>query len=367
MTFTGLQMLRFVAAMLVAVMHITQALSVHLTGQGAGHYWESGSAGVDIFFVISGFVMGITTPPAAARVAQRARQAWHFLKRRLIRVLPLYWFYTLLKVALLAAVPAVATRFSLDLSHLAASLAFVPWTSPWGAVQPVLPVGWTLNFEMLFYAFFALAMLLGLPRLGLCLGAFVFLMVLAHFYSGSTALNFYASTIVLEFVAGVALARIHQRRPAIAPEAGLLGLCLGLVLMFGLPWSAEDDRFLSWGLAATLIVAGAIWMEPWTARFKARTGALVFLGDASYSIYLSHTFVVPATVQLAVHLGLEHAGAVGLLTALWVVLAGCLSYALLERPTTHSLQRWLMRPPLATAASSRPADAPGQRPTTHAP
>ena len=107
-----------------------------------------------------------------ATLAARARQAGQFLQRRLLRVLPLYWFYTLLKVALLAAVPAVAMRYSLDLSHLAASLAFVPWTSPWGEVQPVLPVGWTLNFEMLFYALFALAMLLGLPRMTLCLGVF---------------------------------------------------------------------------------------------------------------------------------------------------------------------------------------------------
>ncbi len=75
MTFTGVQVLRFSAAMLVAVMHITQAISVHLTGQGVDHYWAQGSAGVDIFFVISGFVMGLSTPPAAATLAARARQA----------------------------------------------------------------------------------------------------------------------------------------------------------------------------------------------------------------------------------------------------------------------------------------------------
>lgn len=69
-------------------MHITQAISVHLTGQSAGHYWAQGSAGVDIFFVISGFVMGLSTPPAAATLAARARQAGQFLLRRLLRVVP---------------------------------------------------------------------------------------------------------------------------------------------------------------------------------------------------------------------------------------------------------------------------------------
>jgi exopolysaccharide production protein ExoZ len=273
MILTGIQMLRLVAAMLVAVMHITQALSVHLTGQGHSHYWAAGSAGVDIFFVISGFVMGITTPAAAASWGERAQQAWHFLKRRLIRVLPLYWFYTLLKVTLLAAVPAVATRFSLDAAHLGASLLFVPWLSPWGEVQPVLPVGWTLNFEMLFYAVFALAMLLGAPRLGLCLAVFWLLMGLAQWGSTSTAVNFWGSSITLEFVAGVGLARLHALQKhwswqRIPPEAGLLATCLGLVLMFGLPWSADDSRFLSWGMAATLMVAGVLWMEPWLQQLR---------------------------------------------------------------------------------------------------
>jgi len=378
MILTGVQMLRLLAAMLVAVMHITQALSVHLTGQGHGHYWGQGSAGVDIFFVISGFVMGITTPAAAAGWAERAQQAWHFLKRRLIRVLPLYWLYTLLKVALLAAVPAVASHFSLDAAHLGASLAFVPWLSPWGEVQPVLLVGWTLNFEMLFYAVFALAMLLGAPRLGLCLAVFWLLMGLAQWGSASTAVNFWGSSITLEFVAGVGLARLHTlqcrwRWRPIPPEAGLLATCLGLVLMFGVPWSADDNRFLSWGLAATLLVAGAIWMEPWLQQlqavkaFKAPIAALVFLGDASFSIYLSYTFVVPAVVRAAVQLGLTSPTAVGLLAALCVVLAGGLSYALLERPMTRQLLRRLMGPrPLAPAQTINPHQT-ANRTAPHAP
>ena len=378
MTFTGLQMMRWLAAMLVAVMHITQALSVHLTGQGHNHYWGQGSAGVDIFFVISGFVMGITTPAAAASGAERAQQAWHFLKRRLIRVLPLYWMYTWLKVALLAAVPTMASHFSLDAAHLAASLAFVPWLSPWGEVQPVLPVGWTLNFEMLFYALFALAMLLGAPRLGLCLAVFWLLMGWAQWGSAATAVNFWGSSITLEFVAGVGLARLHTlqshwRWRPIPPEAGLLAACLGLVLMFGVPWSADDDRFLSWGLAATLLVAGAIWMEPWlqqlraTKAFQTPIAALVFLGDASVSIYLSHTFVAPGVVRAAVQLGLASPTAVGLLAALCVLLAGGLSYALLERPMTRQLLRGLMRPRLLAPAQPTHQDHPDHRTAPHAP
>jgi exopolysaccharide production protein ExoZ len=359
-------MLRFAAAMMVAVMHITQAISVHITGLGNAHYWGLGSAGVDIFFVISGFVMGMTTPPSAAHLAERARQAWHFFKRRLIRVVPLYWFYTLLKVVLLAALPALATRFALEPAHLGASLLFLPWTSPWGTVEPVLPVGWTLNFEMLFYAVFALALLLGLSRLALTLGVFLLLMAAAPLCASCTALQFFGRSIALEFVAGVALARLYQRGAPLAPEAGLLALSLGLVLLLAVPWSADDDRFLSWGLAALLIVAGAVWLEPWTARLQTRAASLVFLGNASYSIYLSHTFVVPAAVRASAEVGLQNVGAVGLLVALAVVLAGCLSYAVLERPVTQGLQRWLLRPPGSATSPLTAQDASAQRPSRHA-
>lgn len=367
MKFTGIQMLRFAAAMLVAVMHITQAMSMHLSGQGPNHFWAPGSVGVDIFFVISGFVMGITTPPSGPTWRERSRQAWAFLQRRLIRVVPLYWFYTGLKVALLAAMPTLALRASLDGAHLAASLVFLPWPSPWGRMEPVLPVGWTLNFEMLFYALFALAVLLRLPRLIGCLAVFALLALAAHIDSGSTRLNFWGSSMAFEFVLGVALARLRQKRLALTPEAGLLALCLGLLWIFALPWTARDERLLSWGLGAAMVVAGVLWLEPWARRLPG-AATLAFLGDASYSIYLSHTFVVPAGARAAAELGWTQPLAVGLLLGVAVVLGGCMSYVMLERPMTHKLQRRLMRPPQLPDTPSPPTDtAAANRPFPHAP
>ncbi len=343
MKLTGLQMLRFVAAMLVAVMHITQALAMHLSGQGPEHYWFAGSAGVDIFFVISGFVMASSTPPSARTFRQRLGQARAFLLRRWLRVAPLYFFYTLLKVLLLLALPALALRSSLDGAHLAASLLFLPWTSPWGTVEPVLPVGWTLNFEMLFYAVFALLLGLGL--------------LAARLWPGWTALDFWGSSIVLEFALGVGLARLWQHTPQLPPEVGVLLLCLGGWMMFGLPWQAGEDRFLGWGIPAGLMVAGAVWLEPWAARLKGAQ-ALAFLGDASYAIYLSHTFVVPAVVRAFSALGLNEPVLAGLSTTALVVMVGGLSYVGLERPVTLGLQRRLMQPRPSQAPPSKLAEKP---------
>ncbi len=370
----GIQVLRFVAAMLVVVMHLTQAYSLHILGEDGRLYWSQGSAGVDIFFVISGLVMGLSTPPPAPTAAQRWRQARIFMGRRLLRVVPLYWFYTLLKAALLLALPSLALRYSMAPQHLLDSLLFVPAISPWGRVEPTLPVGWTLNFEMLFYAIFAAAVALGAPRLLFALAAFGLVFLAQAWQPDSVVLGFWGQSLVFEFILGLGIAKAHQRLKQNVPEAGLLALALGVVLMFGLPWQPDDDRLGSWGLAAALIVAGAVWLEPWTQRLRlgqfflpkdiqfsapegvpppaalragarARSwtllGVLVFLGDASYSIYLSHTFVVPAAMQAARRLGGVDGAWLMPAVALLVVAVGCLSHLWLERPLTRVLKNLL--------------------------
>ncbi|MES2978490.1 MAG: acyltransferase [Pseudomonadota bacterium] len=350
--FSGVQILRFVAAMLVAVMHVTQAISIHITGQGNGHYWALGSSGVDIFFVISGFVMATSTPAPHADAATRRSHAWTFVKRRLLRIVPLYWFYTLLKVALLVAMPALAVTSTIDARHLLASLFFIPAMSPWGFMQPTLPVGWTLNYEMLFYAVFTAAIALGAPRIRFCLAMFGLVFLASALLPGSAALGFYAETIVLEFLLGVFIAYLRKNYASPPLSAAALLLALGLTVMFAIPWAANADRFLTWGLGAGLVVLGAVWLEPWTAR-QPGVRPLAFLGDASYSIYLSHTFIVPAAVMVLHKLGLNIGWLVALLVCSAVIVGGALSYLWLERPMTAGLKRWLF-PKVAKPVFPRP-------------
>ena len=342
--FTGIQVLRFVAAMLVVVMHTSEAISLRSINAGSGHFWSGGSAGVDIFFVISGFVMAMSTAGLPAGGAARLSAAWTFMKRRLMRIAPLYWFYTLLKAAMVLALPGLALRSSVDPEHLLASMLFIPATSPWGLIQPTLPVGWTLNFEMLFYGVFALSIALGVARIRFALLAFLLIFLAGHFFPEAVLLNFYAQSLVFEFILGMGIAHVFLNYRRLSPAAGLMAIVAGLVLMFGINWGDSADRLSTWGAGAALMVLGAVWLEPWTAR-SPMVSRLSFLGDTSYSIYLSHTFTVPAAVLVFKHLGIQDGRVIIPAVGLLVIVSGCLSYVWLERPMTRFLKRILFRAP----------------------
>ncbi|MDB5947012.1 MAG: acyltransferase [Ramlibacter sp.] len=341
--YVGVQLLRYVAAMLVALMHITQAISMHITGRGSDQYWEPGGAGVDIFFVISGFVMATATASVPRPGQTRVAAAWLFLKRRLLRIAPLYWFYTLLKAALLLALPTLAVQSSLDGGHLLASLLFLPARGPSGLLQPTLQVGWTLNFEMFFYVVFALAIGLGAPRARFCVLVFLAFFLASALFPAIDPLRFYAQTRVFEFVAGMLVALWVSRLRAVPPALSCALFTAGMVWLLLVDWAPGSDELLRSGLAATAIVLCTVALEPWFTRSRL-AARLSFLGDASYSIYLSHALVVPAAVLSMRRLGVTDPVVIVLFTASVVTLVGCLSYTLLERPMTSIFKRVLFSP-----------------------
>jgi exopolysaccharide production protein ExoZ len=336
--FTGVQILRFAAAMLVVAMHLTQAISIHMLDTGPDNYWATGTVGVDIFFVISGLVMSMSTGYPQGALPSRIKVGWIFFKRRLLRIVPLYWSFTLLKVALLLAMPALASRASVDITHVTYSLFFIPTLSPWGIIEPTLPVGWTLNFEMLFYVIFAFAVVLNAPRITFCLLLCLGVFIAGRLFPEVSLLAFYAQSVIFEFAFGMGVAYLLFRaRICPPPVFGLLLSILALVWLFGPGWDYSTDRIISMGIPAALLVCGILWMEPWIAAIRGARG-LSFLGDASYSIYLSHTFVVPATVIAFVKVGGTNQLTILLVGMVATLVTGCLCYLWFERPMTLFLK-----------------------------
>jgi peptidoglycan/LPS O-acetylase OafA/YrhL len=157
----------------------------------------------------------------------------------------------------------------------------------------VLPVGWTLTYEFLFYLLFATALAIRVDVLAVAIPGLGLIAVAALERTETwPAWTILFDTIVLEFVFGVALARWTLRGSRLPPAIAAAFVLVGFAVILIVPLESENLRFLTWGIPAFAIVLGAVSLEPLVARKLPRW--MLTLGDASYSIYLSHGFVLPA-------------------------------------------------------------------------
>ena len=279
--FSGLQHLRAVAALSVVAYHAAGMWRDRVL-PGDSVAWLNAAAGVDIFFVISGFVMVLS----AARLAGAPHPGRRFLWSRLRRIVPLYWLCCGFKIAALAVAGGGAR---LGLLYCLASLLFLPVHDAAGAFKPVLPVGWTLSFEMLFYGLFAAALGARLSPAVIVPPALLALAMMPH---GGGAIGELSNSIVLEFAYGIALAVLWQRGWRMDKWAALASLLAGVAGLVFLPKAFLGARCLGWGLSAAAVAAGFVSLETIIAPVLPRF--LLALGDASYAIYLTHGFVLAA-------------------------------------------------------------------------
>lgn len=327
----NVQLLRFVAAFAILFTH-TLSVVIPASPLIGAIPWVGG---VDIFFIISGFIMTWMTngqfgSPAAAL---------DFLKRRVIRVVPPYWFFTLVTAAAILLAGGRIKNTTAGPREVATSLAFIPWPRVDGAMVPILPQGWTLNYEAFFYLAFAACML---HRRGLwvLVGGFILL-------AGSAALipdrlfvvRFFADPIILEFVAGIALGKAYLAGVRLAPIASAALIAAAIAAYATLP---DTDpvfyRAVHLGIPAALIGAALILgREP--ARLGLLGRAIKGGGDASYTLYLSHKLSVPAAIMACGLLGLRGNAAVAAIAIVSAIAFAVLFYRFAEAP----FLAWLAR------------------------
>jgi exopolysaccharide production protein ExoZ len=281
-TLFSLQYLRGVAALMV-VWHHAQG---QLPEVGKFIPFDFGSAGVDIFFVISGFIMVVTTSGKEAG-------AWPFFRRRLIRVVPLYWLLTLLMVGAWSVYPSLFRSLTVSLETLVMSLLFIPHFSlshpehTW----PLLVPGWTLNFEMYFYALFACCLWLPERVRYTALILFLFGSVsvgLAYGPFESALARTYTSWSLLEFAGGMLLATTLKNRIGVAWPAWISAgfLAAGVTLLVA-------DTYEAIGALQRPVGAVACVLGTLSAGYLAKQwNPGILAGDASYSVYLSRLFTL---------------------------------------------------------------------------
>jgi exopolysaccharide production protein ExoZ len=348
----SIQVLRAVAAVGVVFTHaITRIVrtfpedtthSVFVYGPGG--QLTVGDAGVDLFFVISGFIMFYVHQKEFGQPgAQR-----EFITRRLVRIVPTYWFLTTIAVLFLIFAPQLFTTHyaGIDLPWIAGSYFFLPIAAPGREMSPVVGVGWTLNFEMLFYAVFACSLMLprrrGLMFLFLSFGCMVALGTILK--PSNSWLKFATDWLLLDFLAGVGIAWWVSSKAKLAREVSQVLLLIGgLGLAATIIWTPPEEgpvRFLLWGVPAALIVFAAS-----SARLpEGRVSRLAcLLGDASYSIYLFQFFALPMWARVLRSLGAEAipfdlnvVGLTGLVTA-----TGLAGWFFIERPLGKMMRNLL--------------------------
>ena len=351
------QALRGLAALLVLVLHIA-GMQRGILGiekaQGFDGFWNRGFSGVDLFFVISGFIMVYVTRDLPAGLSSAMR----FIKARFIRIYPLWWFYAGLMALIyflifgIPARPEYAAEAGGVWPYMIKSFLLLPQQ-----VLPVIDVGWTLTYEMYYY--FIMAAILLMPRRALPYALMLWaaqILAFQYLTFDHPALKIMKSPLSLEFIGGAFMALLVLRGVIIWPRLILLiggaCFCAGLMLpdVSSVMWKGWG-RVIIFGLPSLAIIYALVSLE--RVRGLQPPRALIALGDWSYSLYLGHIIILlvmkniweilerigmPAMFKLSAS-GLWDNIAFAIASIGAAIFAAMLSYILVERPIIRLLKR----------------------------
>ena len=286
MKIQSLQVLRALAAWLVVYHHYMQVFHSFNSTSSIGEFFSSrGGFGVDLFFVLSGFMMYL----AASRPST---DGWSFFIKRLFRVFPTYWFFTFVIIIAVALIPSAFIYNQYTAYTLIQSLLFIPHENVSGlGIYPVLTVGWTLNYEVLFYSILAICLAI-FKRKGIYICCALILLFPIVFYSfDNVTMSVIKNPKMWQFVFGMAIGYIFLKYKIIEIQlfkTGLISLIAGGIVLSGI----VGYGLIHTTISASLIVIGFILINNLFNEKNLLTQFLIKLGDYSYSTYLAHILVL---------------------------------------------------------------------------
>jgi exopolysaccharide production protein ExoZ len=273
-----------------------------------------GANGVDVFFVISGFVMVYSQ-------SVREKTPLSFIVNRTLRIVPIYWFLTICLLLLYLLFPSNFRQLKLSMADTIFSFLFLSGAS--GNEFPVLYVGWTLEYEMLFYILF-------------CAGIFIKRKHASIFFPASilgllTTMGL-IELMALEFVFGMLCAKIYLSSvlKRLALPALFLAISWFITTIF---FEFDIDRLFLYGVPSLFLVFALVHIN------QCKNTLLSFIGDASYSIYLVQVFTIPIFYKKTSDvIPAFNADVLSILALIFSGGIGCLVYILIEKPMIHYLK-----------------------------
>ncbi|MCH1882701.1 acyltransferase [Agrococcus sp. ARC_14] len=341
--FRGLQALRFVAASSVVLHH--SLLYAHERLDSSVPVWGIGA--VELFFAISGFVAVVATRGFRAR-----SDGWkYYIVRRGIRILPMYWVATTVKLAVLIVAPAAVLHATLDWGMVARSYVLLPSVNIDGDIAPLLGVAWTLLFETFFAVVFMLALVIGW-RPVLVTGIILSLCALGGLLRPAEfdPMLIYFDPRLIYYILGLVVGVYAAKRSAWLFVAGM-------VWVYALHFILQPTRLDSL-IRITVIAALLIFVMLAEKQLERLPQLFVTLGNGAYSLYLFHPLIAPAVPAAFAVIGLQVGWLAVVGSVAVAILASVLLYRFAEDPVTRWLQRVLPyggRPPRPASAQHPPS------------
>jgi len=324
-----IQALRAFAAIGVISYHINHMINrLGYSNQNEG----IGMMGVDLFFVISGFIMVYT----CNKLFKKPKSSVIFLIRRLARIIPVYWIYNSLLVILLFFIPSLFSDLKFNLNSVISSYFLILSEITPKVNGTLLMTGWTLCYEMYFYFLFAIALFFHRKYLLLILSCFFISgVILGLFYATPIWMKVATNPILFEFLIGTTIATLFLEKEHLLLRKifALILFIASLMVLFIHDLNFGDfTRPIIFGLPCGLLLVLAIYLEKIglnTPKF------LKSMGDSSYTLYLIHPFILSAIGKFFVLFALTQSipsKIFFLLTLISILIGGHIAYLLIEKP-----------------------------------
>ena len=277
----SIQILRGLAALSVVYFHIT------IVDRSIIFLPIFGSYGVDIFFVISGFVMSL--------IVFNGEKPKDFALNRIARIVPLYWILTTALLLLTAIKPNLLNSTTFNLINYAKSLLFIPYFKENGALNPLLAVGWTLNYEMLFYLCIFISLIISKKFYAiLTISILSLLFLFSPYIDNKTLSAFFSEKLIFEFIFGMISFQLYSiiKSKTVSLYIPITIFLLSLIFMSIAESYGLENRLWAFGIPSVCVLISFLMLEK---IINVKNKFIIFflvIGDASYAIYLSHLYVV---------------------------------------------------------------------------